>query len=144
MVQARGLGAGLVLAHQHLGQLTPAVRAAVLANARSKVVFQLNHDDAVLLAKQLGAGLTPADLQQLGRFETYQALYTGQGAIRPASAVTLPLGPSLGTLEQVRARSRAAYGRSRAEVDAELIARRTPSSQQAAGPIGSRRREARP
>lgn len=40
LAQARSMGVGVVLAHQHLAQLSPAVRAAVLANARSRVVFQ--------------------------------------------------------------------------------------------------------
>ena len=44
--QARGLGVGFALAHQHLQQLDPATRAAVLANARNRVAFQLAHDDA--------------------------------------------------------------------------------------------------
>ena len=46
LVQARGLGIGLVLAHQHLGQLDPGVRSAVLANAGSRMAFRLDHDDA--------------------------------------------------------------------------------------------------
>ncbi len=143
LVQARGLGVSLTMAHQHLGQLTPTVRAAVLANARSKVVFQLGHDDASVVAKHLGGGLTPADLQQLGRFETYQAVYTGHGSTRPASAVTLPLPPSLGSLSEVQAQSRA-YGQARADVDAELLARRSVGRVSVSGPIGSRRREVRP
>jgi hypothetical protein len=39
LVTARGLGVGMVLAHQHLGQLRPEIRAAVAANARSKICF---------------------------------------------------------------------------------------------------------
>src|SRR5262249_32676172 len=41
LAQARGLGLSLNLAHQHLGQLPTAIREAVLANARSRVLFQL-------------------------------------------------------------------------------------------------------
>ena len=35
LAEARGLGVGLTLAHQHLAQLRPQMRSAVLANARS-------------------------------------------------------------------------------------------------------------
>lgn len=38
LAQARGLGLGLTLAHQHLGQLPPVLRDGVLANARSRVI----------------------------------------------------------------------------------------------------------
>jgi type IV secretory pathway TraG/TraD family ATPase VirD4 len=38
LAQARGLSVGLTLAHQHLAQLSPSVRAAVLANARSRLL----------------------------------------------------------------------------------------------------------
>jgi hypothetical protein len=57
LAQARGLGVGFTLAHQFLGQLSPAMRAAVLANARSRVCFQLGLDDATVMARlhpQLG------------------------------------------------------------------------------------------
>ena len=50
LAQARGLGVGLTLAHQHLAQLPPAMRSAVLANARSRVAFQLGSDDARAIA----------------------------------------------------------------------------------------------
>ncbi|MBL0204905.1 MAG: TraM recognition domain-containing protein [Candidatus Microthrix sp.] len=68
LVQARGLGVGLVLAHQHLGQLSPAVRAAVLANAGDRVVFGLDHDDAVVMSKRSSRTLNAERLHWLTRF----------------------------------------------------------------------------
>jgi len=124
LAKARGLGVGMVLAHQHLGQLTPNVKAAVAANARSKIVFQCGYDDAGALAKLLGGGLTSNDVQHLAKFETYQALCVGGRTLSPASAVTLPLGPSLGTLSDVQRRSRERYGVVREETDRNQIARR--------------------
>jgi hypothetical protein len=138
LAKARGLGVGFCLAHQHLGQLTHSVRAAVTANARSRIVWQCGYDDSQALAKMLGGGLTGSDLQQLALYETYQALCLNGRTMSPASAVTLPLGPSLGTLARVRAASRESYGVSRAETDRALIERRTvavPTS-----PVGSKRR----
>ena len=102
LVQARGLGVGLVLAHQHLGQLTPAVKSSLLSNAGSRVVFGLRATDGAAMAKEMGSGITAEDLQGLPAYETYQSLHIVGGRSRPASARTLPLTPSLGSGERVR------------------------------------------
>ena len=77
LARARGLGLGVTLAHQHLGQLSGAVKAGVLANARSRIVFQTAHDDARTLAATLGGGLTAADLEALPAYEVYAQLVSG-------------------------------------------------------------------
>ena len=46
LVTAGGMGVGFVMAHQHLAQLGPNLKEAVLANARSRLVFQLSSSDA--------------------------------------------------------------------------------------------------
>src|SRR5439155_23216145 len=71
LAQARGLGIGLVLAHQHLAQLPANLKAAVLTNARSRVCFQLAADDAQVMAKLAGEQLEAKDFQRLRRFEAY-------------------------------------------------------------------------
>jgi len=63
---------GLTLAHQHLGQLNPQMRSAVLANARSRVVFQLAADDARVFTAD--SPLDPEDFRSLGAFEAYAQL----------------------------------------------------------------------
>ena len=78
LVQARGLGVGFVLAHQHLSQLDPQTRAAVLTNARSRVCFQLAGDDARTLAS---GPVSADDLRELAPFEAYAQLFAG-GAVR--------------------------------------------------------------
>jgi hypothetical protein len=123
LAQARGFGVGMVLAHQHLGQVPAQVRAAVLANARSRVVFQAAADDAGVLARQLGGGLTPNDLQDLGAFEIYASLYAGGRVRSPISARTYPMPEPLGTSGRVLEASRSQYGRDRAAVEAEIVSR---------------------
>jgi len=92
MAQARGLGVGLTLAHQHLDQLTPEVRAAVLANARNRIVFQLPHKDAAVMAADM-APLVPADFKNLGSYEIYLRTVDGSTVQRPASGYTTRLNP---------------------------------------------------
>jgi len=123
LAQSRGFGVGLTLAHQHLGQLDPRMRASVLANARSRVVFQTAADDAAVLAKQLGGGLAPSDLMGIGPHEAYLAACLGGRVASPASLRTLPLPPSLGTYETVRQSSRQRYGQDRTAVEAAMAAR---------------------
>ena len=120
LVQARGLGVGLVLAHQHLGQLSPAVRAAVLANAGSRVVFGLDHDDAVVMSKRSGGVLTPSDFTGLPAFEAYVDMVSGNQASGYASARTVPLGAAKRSLSSVLSANRRRLGVDRRETERRL------------------------
>lgn len=117
LVQARGLGVGFVLAHQFMGQLDPATRAAILSNARSRVCFQLAGEDARTLASgQLGAD----DLRELSPFHAY-AQFFAAGAVRPwCSLRTLPPPAPVSDQAAVREQSRTHYGVERATVDAAI------------------------
>jgi Type IV secretion-system coupling protein DNA-binding domain len=119
LAQARGLGVGLTLAHQHLAQLHPSVRAAVLANARSRVTFTTGHDDASVLVRSEGR-LTPADLTGLGKYEVYASLIAGSESTPFASARTLPPPPAIRPASEVQQRSRERWGVPAGVVDVEL------------------------
>ena len=136
LAQARGLGLGLTLAHQHLGQLPASVREAVLANARSRVIFQVAAKDAGALAKELAPYLKAADLQALGRYEVVTTLATGARVAPPATAITLTPPDVTGQAATARQRSRSYYGAARSEVEAAIQARHT----QPTGPARSGRR----
>ena len=117
LAQARGYGFGLTLAHQHLGQLPALIRQAVLANARSRVVFQTAASDAQALAREFAPHLAAADLQALGPFEAVVAAAAGNRVLPPASMVTLPPSEPTGHGAAARALSRQRYGRDRTEVE---------------------------
>lgn len=117
--QARGLGVGLTLAHQHLHQLEPAMRSAVLANARSRICFQLGQEDARTMAAG-GSVLEAEDFQSLGRFEAYASLMA-EDAVQPwCSLKTVAPGPILSDAAVIRNQSHQAYGVPRTETDAAL------------------------
>jgi Type IV secretory system Conjugative DNA transfer len=120
LAQARGLGVALTLAHQHLSQLPGNLRAAVLANARSRVCFQLAGDDAQTMARFSGGVLQPIDFQRLRRYEVYAQLVVGGEVTDFASARTLPLLPPSSEPGLVREASRLRYGRPAADVEAEI------------------------
>lgn len=121
LAQARGLGLGLTLAHQHLAQLGPAVRAAVLANARSRICFRLSADDAAIIAKTSDL-LDARDLQSLGRWEVYASLISDGESRRFCSATSRRLPAPCSDHLGIRALSRAQYARPRSEIEAELRA----------------------
>lgn len=120
LAQARGLGVGFTLAHQHLGQLPAELRQAVLANARSKVVFQTGAADAGAIAREFGPLVAPADLQGLGAYEVLTQLVAGAEVAPPATATTRAPLPPTGLGDRTRALSRLHYGRDRAEVEAAI------------------------
>ena len=123
LAQARGYRFGLTLAHQHLHQLSPDLRQAVLANARSRVAFQMGHADATLLAREFGPDVDPDGLSALAAFEAVAQVAAKSQVSRPVSIATLPPPPSLGTAKAVRALSRQRYGRPVGDVERELRAR---------------------
>jgi hypothetical protein len=136
LAQARGLGLALTLAHQHLGQLPTGVKDALLANARSRVVFQLSASDAHTLARELAPYLTAADLGGLGPYEVVVSLSTGARVAPPATGVTLPPPPPTGLADAAREASRERYGIDRRQVEAAIRARH--EGPHGKGPVGRR------
>lgn len=117
LAQARGYGVGFVLAHQFLSQFSRDMRAAVLANARSRIVFQTIHDDARVFERG-HPELTAADLTALGKYELYASLFV-RGQVQPyASGRSRPLSPRTSSAAQILAHSRRRYGRPLDEVEA--------------------------
>lgn len=136
LAQARGLGIGLALSHQHLGQLSPQMRSAVLANARSRIAFQLAAEDAKAFGSS-DAVLVAEDFRSLAAFEAYAQLVASD-AVQPwLSLRTSASPPLLSDPDSVRARSRHAYGVAPAHVDQQLQALRGSTR---VGDLGSRRR----
>ena len=126
LVQARSFGLSLVLAHQHLDQLPDSIRSAVLANARSKVVFQTTFDDARVFAREFGRAVSEEDLMNLGPYEVFCRFATGEGISAPVSGETLPPAEPKGLASEVRHRSRERYGRAAADITTDIARRRTP------------------
>src|SRR5437764_3285366 len=95
LAQARGHGLGLTLAHQHLGQLSPEMRRDILANARSKVLFQQGIEDARVFGRGLPE-LEAEDLQGLPSREVVVSLVTGAEVQPAVTGCTSPLEPPVG------------------------------------------------
>ncbi|KDA44512.1 type IV secretory system conjugative DNA transfer family protein [Frankia sp. BMG5.23] len=140
LAQARGLGVGLTLANQQLGQLSDVIKSAVLGTVRSSVVFQLDYDDAQKMAQRF-APLTRDDLMGLSAYEVALRLNINNTTYRPVTGKTLPLPDALRDGRTLAEASRQRFGMAREDVEAALRARvGRPDETGAGGTIGRRRR----
>jgi hypothetical protein len=126
LAKSRSFGLGLVLANQHLGQLSDDMRDAIMSNAHTKVIFQTGDPtDARRLAASFGRMVTPEDFTTLGRYEALARIATEAGTSAPLTLSTLPPMQSVGMSSKVRYASRGNYGKRADEVREEMDAKRT-------------------
>jgi energy-coupling factor transporter ATP-binding protein EcfA2 len=140
LAEARGLGLGLTLAHQHLDQLGDEARHAVLANTRSRVVFQLPAGDAQVMAREMGTILSADDLQGLGAFEVACQLFAAGTTQAPATGKTRALDPSTADADAIRRVSRERFGVDREAIEKSIRERQSGGT---AGGVGVRSRPGR-
>ena len=93
LAEARGFRLSLTLAHQHLAQLTPALRDGIATNARNKILFAVSPDDATHLARHTLPELGAHDLAHLDGFHAAARLMTGNSEARAFTLTTRPLPP---------------------------------------------------
>ncbi|MGH9917352.1 MAG: type IV secretory system conjugative DNA transfer family protein, partial [Nitrososphaerales archaeon] len=138
LAESRSLGLGMALAHQEMHQLPDEAKYAVLANARSRIVFQLPAGDARLIEREFGGVFTADDLQGLGSFEVVTQLFANGATQPPATGQTRPLPPPCSDPDEIRAQSRTHYGVDRNEVETAIRAR------QSSGGVGGVGRQSKP
>jgi hypothetical protein len=119
--QARGMGIGAVLANQYLAQLPESVR--------SQVVFQVEHDDARLLERRFAPSLAADDLMGLARYEIAMRPCVDGQTLAPTTGSTLSLTEPIRDGDELARASRERWGRARAEVEADLVARAQTSGE---------------
>lgn len=87
--ELRKYGVGLTLAHQHLEQLTPEIREAVLGNVGTVVSFRVGPEDARYLAREFEPVFKPLDLVNLPNHQIYLKLMIDGTPSQAFSATTL-------------------------------------------------------
>lgn len=90
--ELRKYGLGLTLANQHLHQLDPDVRHAVLGNVGTLIAFRVGPDDASYLANEFLPVFDMQDLLGLANRDFYIRLMIDGAPGRPFSARTLSPG----------------------------------------------------
>lgn len=119
--QARGLGVSLTLAHQYRAQLQPDLKAGIDANARNKIIFDLNASDAKDMAVMSEGKLEALDFSLLPSFGVYANLQQGGRSTGWISGSTLPASGATSSAAGVRAQSMECYGQAASEVEASLL-----------------------
>lgn len=137
---SRSLSVGWFLAAQFRSQFPPELRTAVDINARSKIAFATEHDDARDLATKLAPELEPQDFTTLPRFHAYANLVADGAPSGWALVQTLPPSPVIADAEAVRAITRANYAPTQQQPIAATNRQPTIESQQ----IGRKRRTKAP
>jgi hypothetical protein len=106
---SRSLGICWGTAAQFRGQFPPALRSAVDMNARNKIVFATEHEDARDIAK-LSPELSAEDFMALPKYHAYVNLVAGGHPSGWAMVKTLQPPPRTTDPEAVRRASRERYG----------------------------------
>lgn len=92
--EARKYGLGLTVAHQYLDQLLPGIRATVLGNCGTIVVFRVGGDDAKKLESEMTPVFKAKDMINLGQQEFYIKMTIDGNTYDPFSAETLKVLPA--------------------------------------------------
>lgn len=106
---SRSMGVGWFLAAQFARQFPKELRTAIDMNARNKIIFGTEYDDANHFARGQ-EHLSAADFMALGRFQTYLNLVAAGTPTGWALAETLPPSPPTIPPKAVTARSQARWG----------------------------------
>ena len=125
--EARKFALHFALANQFTAQLSSAVRAAVIGNAGTLIVFRVGSEDAALLAPEFAVGTLDAGLMlspenrpvvagDLASQEPFSA-WLRRGLDRDRIFVEPKLYPPRGTAEAIREQSRQRFGRFRGVID---------------------------
>ncbi|MBV8543913.1 MAG: type IV secretory system conjugative DNA transfer family protein [Acidobacteria bacterium] len=89
LAELRKYGVGLILANQFMEQLTPEVRASILGNVGTLMVFRVGAGDALRLAKELGGTADPDDLILLPNRSFWVRPLVGGEAVMPFTGSTV-------------------------------------------------------
>lgn len=125
--ESRKYKLALTLANQYIEQMEEEVRDAVFGNVGTIICFRVGPFDAEVLETVFTPTFLPEDLVGLGIGQIYLTLMIDGVGSPPFSAETIPPieTPRISYRDDVVSRSRALYGRVRADVEADVNKKQT-------------------
>lgn len=151
--EARKYRLNLIIAHQYLAQLeqgagaqgagSKSLRDAVFGNAGTMVTFRIGVEDAEAMAKEMAPTFNEFDLVNVERFNGFIKLMINGTASKPFNMATYALAKPTDRqkeiAEAIRQLSRLKHGRSRIEVEREIMEASMVADMMSAGPGGIER-----
>jgi TraM recognition site of TraD and TraG/Type IV secretion-system coupling protein DNA-binding domain len=125
LAEARGFRLGLVLAHQNLAQLPKETADAVSANARTKIFFNVDPNDARELSKHTRPELDDHDLAHLDIYTASARLLVANREMPAFTFTTRPPAEAVGEATAIRQAVGAAHARPAEEPAMQRVARRS-------------------
>ena len=122
--EARKYRLSLNIAHQYITQLEENIKNAVFGNVGSMAVFRVGTEDATFLEPKFKEKFTAHDITKLDNYNAYVSMLVKGQPTKPFNLTTLP--PEKGNpeiVDSLKELSYVKYGRDRAEVEAEIMAR---------------------
>ncbi|HST09102.1 MAG TPA: type IV secretion system DNA-binding domain-containing protein [Terriglobales bacterium] len=93
LTELRKFHVGLTLSHQHLTQLDPKIRDAILGNVGTLIVFRVGATDAEILEQEFAPEFASTDLVNLPNYHLYLKLMINGRISRPFSGELQPPVP---------------------------------------------------
>ncbi|HOB89733.1 MAG TPA: type IV secretory system conjugative DNA transfer family protein, partial [Candidatus Colwellbacteria bacterium] len=120
--EARKYRLSLILAHQYLEQLTDLVKAAIIGNVGTMIVFRVGAEDAEFLEKEFLPEFEDKDLVNLSNWHAYIKMIIDGAPSRPFSIQNLPpaLKPKESFSELIVEQSRKKHGTPKATVEKQI------------------------
>jgi hypothetical protein len=122
--EARKYRLSLNIAHQYITQLDEKIKNAVFGNVGSMAVFRVGTEDATFLEPKFKPQFTAKDITKLDNFNAYVSMLVKGQPTKPFNIKTM--APEKGNpdiVDSLKELSYIKFGRDRAEVESEIMAR---------------------
>ena len=122
--EARKYRLNLILAHQFIAQLEDKIRESVFGNVGSLMAFRVGEPDTEKLEKQFSPEFSAKDLISIKNRNAIAKILINGEPSRPFNLYTQDAGKGSPELrEKLKELSRLTFGRPRAEIETEILAR---------------------
>ena len=122
--EARKYRLSLTVAHQYIAQLEDNIKNAVFGNVGSMTVFRVGAEDAEFLESKFKPVFSTADIMKIENRNAYVSMLVAGQPTKPFNMGTFP--PPQGNMEiveKIKELSYLKFGRERAEVEEEIMAK---------------------